>query len=83
MIERCLPCHGPSQQMNGLRLDAREAALKGGYSGPVILPGTGAESPLILRLASEKKGFRMPPVSPALTPDEIGVLRAWIDQGVA
>ena len=81
MLERCVPCHGPAQQMNGLRLDARQAALKGGYSGPVILPGKSAESPLILRLASEKEGFRMPPVGPALALDEIGVLRAWIDQG--
>ena len=35
----CYACHGPSQQMNGLRLDIGEAALKGGRSGAVILPG--------------------------------------------
>ncbi len=35
---RCYACHGSSQQMSGLRLDSEEAALKGGHSGPVILP---------------------------------------------
>ena len=37
--ERCESCHGPEKQMGGLRLDSREAALAGGYSGAVILCG--------------------------------------------
>ena len=32
--QKCYICHGSAQQMNGLRLDDKEAALKGGYSGP-------------------------------------------------
>ena len=36
---RCLLCHGEQQQMNGLRLDRGEDALRGGYAGPVIVPG--------------------------------------------
>ena len=47
--KRCYGCHGPSQQMNGLRLDQKGAALKGGYSGAVILPGNSAASKLIER----------------------------------
>src|SRR5687767_6287889 len=43
----CYRCHGVQQQMNGLRLDRREDALRGGYSGPVILPRKSAESRLI------------------------------------
>ena len=35
----CYACHGPDQQMSGFRLDVPAEALKGGYSGPVILPG--------------------------------------------
>ncbi|MEW5977357.1 MAG: PSD1 and planctomycete cytochrome C domain-containing protein [Acidobacteriota bacterium] len=78
---KCFLCHGPSQQMNGVRFDQKDAALKGGYSGPIIIPGNSAGSKLIERVASSKDGFRMPPAGPSLSPQEIGVLRAWIDQG--
>jgi hypothetical protein len=74
-------CHGASLQTNGLRLDQKEAALKGGYSGASIVPGDSAASKLIERLTSEKEGFRMPPVGPALSAGQIAVLKAWIDAG--
>jgi len=80
---RCYECHGPAMQMNGLRLDQKESALKGGYSGTAIVAGRSASSPLVLRVASSKDGFKMPPAGPALTAKEIGTLRAWIDQGAA
>jgi hypothetical protein len=67
--------------MNGFRLDQKEAALKGGYSGTAIQVGKSAESLLIKKVASSKDGFKMPPMGSALTAVEIGVLRAWIDQG--
>jgi Protein of unknown function (DUF1553)/Protein of unknown function (DUF1549)/Planctomycete cytochrome C len=79
--KNCYVCHGPSQQMNGLRLDQKETALKGGYSGAAIQPGKSAESLLIKKVASSKDGFKMPPTGAALTATEIGILRAWIDQG--
>ena len=81
--ERCYGCHGPSQQMNGLRLDQQAAALKGGYSGAVILPGNSAASKLIERVTSDEEGFRMPPVGSPVSPAEIESLRQWIDQGAA
>ena len=80
---RCYACHGPSVQMNGLRFDRRDAALKGGHSGPAVLPRNSAGSALILRIASPEEGFRMPPVDPRLTREEVGILRAWIDQGAS
>ena len=80
---RCYACHGPSIQTNGLRLDRHEAVLKGGYSGPAVLPGDSSASALIHRVASSEDGFRMPPAEPRLTQREVGVLRAWIDQGAA
>ncbi len=80
---RCYACHGPSVQINGLRFDRREAALNGGYSGPAILPGDSGTSTLIHRVSSQVDGFRMPPAEPRLTREEVGILRAWIDQGAA
>ena len=81
--ERCGACHGPSVQTSGLRLDQRDAALRGGYSGRAILPHDSAQSPLVHRVASGEQAFRMPPTGPRLTREEVGILRAWIDQGAA
>jgi len=78
---RCYMCHGSAQQLSGLRLDNGPAALKGGYSGPVIAPGDAQASKLIARVTSDKDGFRMPPAGPPLTDAEIASLRAWIDAG--
>lgn len=79
---RCLGCHSGEKQRGGLRLDRSAAALKGGESyGPAIVPGESAKSPLIRVVAGLEDGFTMPPEGPALTAKEIGVLRAWIDQG--
>jgi mono/diheme cytochrome c family protein len=81
LARRCFVCHGAAQQMSGLRLDSKDAALKGGASGVDIKPGNSAESRLIRLVAGlEKKP--MPPVGARLTADEVGLLRAWIDQGV-
>ena len=79
--ERCYSCHGPQQQMDGLRLDNKAAAMAGGYSGPVIKPGNSAESKLIHLVAGLKKDLIMPLVGERLTPEQVGLLRAWIDQG--
>ena len=80
LARRCYVCHGAQQQMSGLRLDAREAALKGGASGADIQPGDSAGSRLI-RLVSGMEKKVMPPAGTPLTAVEIGRLRAWIDQG--
>lgn len=78
--QRCLSCHGAAQQMNGLRLDQKAAALAGGYSGPVIKPGNSTESKLI-QLVSGATKIVMPPTGPRLTSEQIQLLRTWIDQG--
>ncbi|MFN8007311.1 MAG: PSD1 and planctomycete cytochrome C domain-containing protein [Terriglobia bacterium] len=79
---KCYQCHGPDTQMVGLRLDKKVDALKGGYSGAVIVAGDSAQSKLIERVSSNKEGFKMPPAD-TLTPAEIARLKAWIDQGAS
>ncbi len=79
--KRCLLCHGEQQQMSGLRLDQKDAALKGGAGGQDIQPGNSAGSRLIRLVAGVEKKV-MPPVGARLTAAEVGLLRAWIDQGV-
>jgi ankyrin repeat protein/mono/diheme cytochrome c family protein len=80
LAQNCYACHGPEVQQAGLRLDLRQPALRGGDYGPVIVPGKSDDSKLIRRLVDGDGGMQMPPTG-ALLPEEIGVLRAWIDQG--
>ncbi len=81
LSQQCYACHGPEVQQSGLRLDQRQNALRGGDYGPVIILGKSAESKLIRRLVDGDGGMQMPPTGP-LSDEEIGLLRAWIDQGV-
>src|SRR3954447_2569832 len=81
LAQKCYACHGEDVQQSGLRLDKRQNAMRGGDYGPVIISGKSAESKLIRRVVSGDGGMQMPP-SGALTKEEIGILRAWIDQGV-
>lgn len=80
LAQNCYSCHGAQVQQSGLRLDLRQNALRGGDYGPVIVAGRSGESKLIRRLVDGDGGMQMPP-SGALLPEEIGILRAWIDQG--
>ena len=79
--DNCYGCHGPDQQMNGFRLDRRADALRGGTQ-TVIGPGNANGSKLYHRLVDTTGGARMPPTKP-LAPDQIRILKAWIDQGVS
>src|SRR5260370_5662442 len=78
---RCVTCQGPEKQKSGLRLDRKNAAMKGGDSGPAIVPGKSAASMLIQRVSSREKDERMPPVGELLSAEQIAILNAWIDQG--
>lgn len=81
----CLRCHGPERPKSGFRLDNRADALKGGELGRAIIPGDSAGSPLIHYVAQLVPEFEMPPVGRGdpLTSEQVGRLRAWVDQGAA
>jgi len=86
ILERsCIRCHGPERPKSGYRLDNREGALEPGDSGPNIVPGKSADSALIHYVARLVEDMEMPPTGKddPLTTQEIALLRAWIDQGVA
>jgi len=80
-IQNCIKCHGPEKQKGGLRLDLRSAALKGGDDGKVILPGQGHDSRLVHLIAGLDADNVMPPKGERLSAKQVGLLRAWIDQG--
>ena len=67
--------------MSGLRLDRREDALKGGYSGAVVVPGDAEASALLARVRSDKEGFRMPPAGARLNTAQTDAIAEWIAAG--
>jgi hypothetical protein len=81
----CLRCHGPERPKSNFRLTDRDSALKGGEEGVDIVPGQSAKSPLVYYTARLIPDMEMPPAGKGtpLTPEQVGLLRAWIDQGAA
>jgi mono/diheme cytochrome c family protein len=79
----CWTCHDADGAKGGLVLETRESALEGGESGPAVAVGDGEHSLLVRLVAGLEPERIMPKKGPRLTAEEIGVLRAWIDQGLA
>ena len=79
----CFKCHGEEKQKGKLRLDSLEATLKGGDDGKILEPGKSAESTLVHSVARLDEDEAMPPADKGkpLTKEEVGLIRAWIDQG--
>jgi mono/diheme cytochrome c family protein len=83
----CVSCHGPEKAKGKLRLDSLPAVLKGGEDGKVVEAGNSAGSVLIANIAhlGDEDDYMPPPKNKAgikpLTPEQIGLIRAWIDQG--
>jgi hypothetical protein len=83
----CIKCHGGQKPKAKLRLESLAGALKGGEDGKVIEPGNSAKSMLVVNVAhlGDKDDWMPPPknkmnIAP-LTKEQIGLIRAWIDQG--
>ncbi len=81
---QCLRCHGSERPKNGFSLSSRANALKGGEKGIDIIPGDSAHSPLIHFVSGLVEDMMMPPerTGMVLSAEQIGILRAWIDQGL-
>jgi len=80
----CAKCHSDEKPKGHFRLTSRDSALKGGENGVDIIPGQSAKSPLIWYVARLDPEMAMPPEGRGTPLDakQIGLLRAWIDQGV-
>ena len=81
----CIACHNKTTTKADLNMETPELMKKGGESGPAVIAGKGADS-IILQAAAHTWDSIMPPKgnkvgSVNLTPQELGVLKTWIDQG--
>ena len=82
LVKNCISCHGVEKQKGGLRLDAGASIIKGGNSGPILIPGKSNESKILHAVEGKDPETRMPPVPKALISKEQSALIAtWVDQG--
>lgn len=76
--QNCIGCHGPALATNGLRIDRKSSVLKEGARR--VVPGSSENSFLYHRLVGADYGLQMPPTG-ALKPEQIAIIKAWIEQG--
>lgn len=81
LAKHCISCHGPDKQRASLRLDSVSLIRKGGDRGPALVPGMSGKSLLIQVLTGAEDVPSMPPKGPRVSPQEIALLRGWIDGG--
>ena len=82
LVKNCVSCHGVEKQKGGLRLDAGASIIKGGNSGPILIPGKSNESKILHAVEGKDPETRMPPMPKALISKEQSTLIAtWVDQG--
>lgn len=82
----CLACHNTTKAKADLNLESPELMRKGGEDGPVIVAGKSGESLLLKSAAHLDEDLIMPPPgnkvkATDLTPEELAMLKLWIDQG--
>jgi mono/diheme cytochrome c family protein len=80
LMDTCGECHLEDEE-GGLRVDSREALVKGGENGPAVVPGDPEKSLLIHAIRRDGTGPRMPKEGPKLSDDTIAAFTEWIKQG--
>ena len=79
LAENCFKCH-TTEAMGGLRLDSRAEILKGGDSGPALVPHDPDKS-LLIEAVRQTGDLKMPPKGPKLNDDQVAALVAWVKSG--
>jgi WD40 repeat protein len=81
LLNKCQFCHSGSIQEGKLDMNSFDSLLKGGKHGPSLVPGKASDS-LLIKLAGRTQKPVMPPKSEEpLTPEELALLKLWIDEG--
>src|SRR5262245_30832756 len=81
LAKNCYRCHGEQRAEADLRWDVKASAFKGSDHGTVLMPGKSAESRMIHLVAGIDPRNVMPRKGDRLSAEQVGLLRAWIDQG--
>jgi mono/diheme cytochrome c family protein len=81
----CISCHGEKKQKGKLRLDSREAWLKGGENGKMVEPGQPEKSDVVKAIKWEHpdEDFNMPPKKKdKLSAEQVAIIEEWIKAGM-
>jgi hypothetical protein len=83
LVKDCYKCHSAEggRIKGGLRVDTRDGLLKGGDSGPAIVPGNPDSSLLIRAIRYRDRNLQMPPDEKKLPAAQIADLEAWVRMG--
>ncbi len=80
LVEHCYSCHGEKKDKGALRLDTRDATLKGGDSGPALVPGKPEASLIVKAVTYKDANIQMPPKG-KLPAEHIAALTEWVKMG--
>ena len=80
--QHCAECHTGTKLKGGLSINDRASLLHGSENGPVVVPGDSAKSRLIELVESKDSDDWMPPKGPRVPPEQVALLKRWIDAGV-
>lgn len=80
LIDHCNRCHGKESE-GELSILSYASVMKGGKSGPIVVPGDPEGSRIITSVEKTRPPHMPPRVFPALTEDRIQALRQWISEG--
>src|SRR5580704_1105111 len=80
LVDNCYKCHSATSEKlkGGLLLDTRDGMLKGGDTGPCLVPGDPEKSLLIKAVRYTDKDLQMPPKDKRLSDGKIADLVAWV-----
>ena len=82
LSQHCYECHSTGNEEGGLNLAIKKRVMEGGEHGPVFVKGDSLASPIVQLVSGVIDDRQMPPEgNERLNAQEIGILRAWIDQG--
>ncbi|MDB6124462.1 MAG: hypothetical protein JWQ71_3455 [Pedosphaera sp.] len=83
LVDNCYKCHSHDSEKvkGGLLLDTRDGLLKGGDTGPALIPGDVDKSLLIQAVRYGNKDLQMPPNDRQLASNQIQDLEAWVKMG--
>jgi len=83
LTDKCYKCHSVESGKNkgGLLLDSHEASVKGGDTGPAVVPGDVSKSLLITAISYKDKDLQMPPKGEKLSDAQIADLTKWVEMG--
>ncbi|MDB6068359.1 MAG: Protein of unknown function (DUF1553)/Protein of unknown function (DUF1549)/Planctomycete, partial [Pedosphaera sp.] len=83
LVENCYECHSHDSKKikGGLLLDTRDGVLKGGETGPALVPGEPDKSLMVEAIRYKNKDLQMPPNDRQLASSEINTLETWVKMG--